>query len=65
VFGIVKPASRIKEITNTLNSSISSLTKKDVCIIWGGSRDIAKNESENGLGYLKDFATRQNLTIWW
>jgi hypothetical protein len=37
VLGIVKPGSRIKEITNTLNSTISSLTKKDVCIIWGGS----------------------------
>jgi lysophospholipase L1-like esterase len=52
----------MKEITNTLNSSINSLIKKDVCIIWGGSRDVAKNESENGLQYLKDFATRQNIT---
>jgi hypothetical protein len=62
VLGIVKPGSRIKELTNTLNSTISSFTKKDVCIIWAGSRDIAKDESENGLRYLKDFATRQNLT---
>jgi hypothetical protein len=37
VLGIVKHGSRIEEITNTLNSTISSLTKKDVCIIWGGS----------------------------
>jgi hypothetical protein len=37
VLGVVKPGPRIKELTNTLNSTISSLTKKDVCIIWGGS----------------------------
>lgn len=62
VLGIVKPGSRIKEITNTLNLTINSFSNKYVCIIWGGSRDVAKNESENGLRHLKDFATRQNLT---
>jgi trans-2-enoyl-CoA reductase len=33
--GIVKPGSNIKEITNTINPTVSSLTKKDVCIVWG------------------------------
>jgi hypothetical protein len=40
VLGIVKPGSNIKEITNTLNSTVSSLTKKDVCIVWGGTHDV-------------------------
>jgi hypothetical protein len=62
VLGIVKPGSTLKEITNTINSTVNSLTKNDVCIIWGGSRDVAKNESENGLRHLKDFVTRQYLT---
>jgi hypothetical protein len=60
--GIVKPGSNIKEITNTLNPTVSSLTKKDVCIVWGGTRDVAINESENGLRLMKDFVARQNHT---
>jgi hypothetical protein len=62
VLGIVKPGSTLKEITNTINSTVNSLTKNDVCIIWGGSQDVGKNESENGLRHLKDFVTRQHLT---
>jgi hypothetical protein len=60
VLGIVKPGSNNKGITNTLNSTVSSLTKKDVCIVWRGTRDIVKNEGENGLRQMKDFVTRQN-----
>jgi hypothetical protein len=62
VQAIVKPGANIKEITNTLNSTVSSHTKKDVCIVWGGTRDIAKNEGENDLWQMKDFVTRQNHT---
>jgi hypothetical protein len=48
----------IKEITNTINPTVSSLTKKDVCIVWGGTCDVAINE--NGLRLMKDFVARQN-----
>lgn len=41
VEGMVKPGSNIKEITNTINSTVSLLTKKDVCIVYGGIRDVA------------------------
>lgn len=62
VFGIVKPGSNMKELTNTLNSTVSALSKNDVCIIWGGSCDIAKNESEYGLQQVKDLATKLSYT---
>jgi lysophospholipase L1-like esterase len=62
VQGIVKPGANIKEITNTLNLTVSSLTKKDGCIVWGRTRDIVKNEGQNGLRQMKDFVTRQNHT---
>ena len=43
VLGTVQPGSSIKLVTNTMNSVISSLTKKGVCIIWEGAYDVAKN----------------------
>jgi uncharacterized protein with PhoU and TrkA domain len=54
VTGIVKPAANMEEIANTA----SSLTKKDVCIIGGGTRDVAKNESENGLRQMNRLLSR-------
>jgi hypothetical protein len=33
VLGTVKPGSSIKVVTNTMNSAISSLSKKDVCVV--------------------------------
>jgi hypothetical protein len=62
VLCIVKPGSNMKEITKTLNLTASSLSKKDVCIIWGGSCDIAKNEREYGLRQVKDLVKRLNST---
>jgi hypothetical protein len=38
VHGIVKPGANIKEITNMLNSTVSSLTKKKMCVLCG--RDL-------------------------
>jgi hypothetical protein len=62
VLGTVKPGSNIKVVTNMMNSAISSLTKKDVCILWGGAHDVAKNETEGGLRRLKDFVADHNRT---
>jgi hypothetical protein len=61
VLGTLKPVSNLKEITNTLNLTVSSFTKKYVCIIRGGSCDVSKNENEYGLRKMKDLVTRQNL----
>jgi len=45
-----------KEITNSINLKNENLTKKDVVIICGGSRDVAKNEANDGLRMLSEFA---------
>jgi hypothetical protein len=49
VIGLVKPGSRLEDITNTMKSDLKELTNKDVCLIWGRSNDIAKNEINYGL----------------
>jgi hypothetical protein len=62
VLGTVQPGSSIKLVTNTMNSVISSLTKKYVSIIWEGAYDVAKNETEGGLRQLRDFVAEHNHT---
>jgi hypothetical protein len=62
VLGIVKPAASIEEIVNTVNLNARSYTKKDVCIVWGGTRDVAKNESENGLWQMESLVSRLKHT---
>jgi hypothetical protein len=49
----VKPGAKIEEIANSLDSTVRSYTKRDVYIIWGGARDVAKNEGEQGLRQMK------------
>jgi hypothetical protein len=41
ILGIVKPEAEIEEITNSLDSTVRSYTKRDVCMIWEGARDVA------------------------
>lgn len=62
VIGLVKPGSRLEDITNTMKSDLKELTNKDVCVIWGGSNDIAKNEINYGLRRLSDFVTKHSHT---
>jgi hypothetical protein len=58
----VKPGAKIDEVTNSLDSTIKSYTKRDVCIIWGGARDVAKNEGEHGLRQMKKVVSNMNHT---
>ena len=54
VHGIVKPGANT-ETVNTSTKSIGKLTKKDVVVVWGGTRDVGKNETEKGLHQIKNF----------
>jgi hypothetical protein len=48
VMGYVKPGSGMEVITDMAKKEITTLTKEDMVIIWGGANDIAKNEANNG-----------------
>ena len=56
VLGIVKPNANTEVSTTTLH--LENLTKKDLIIFFGGTKDISKNESKKGLLSLIDFARR-------
>ena len=62
VEAMVKPGANIEAILDSTDSVVSNLTKNDVCIIWGGTRDVVKNESNQGLRLLKNFTERHQHT---
>ena len=60
VTGYVKPGSGSKIVTETASVEVQKLSKKDVVIVWGGTNDISRNNSSQGLRHLSDFV--QNLS---
>jgi hypothetical protein len=60
----VMPGARLENITKLSDEGISTLDNNDAVIIWAGSNDIKKNETNKGLSHLKNFViTRQNTNI--
>ena len=49
VIGHVRPGSGMKVIMELANQEITTLTKKDMDVVWGGANDIARNEANNAL----------------
>jgi len=56
VIGIIKPNASVKAITDSINLKAEKLTRKDVVILCGGTRDIAKNVANIGLRHISQFA---------
>jgi len=56
VIGVAKPNAHVRAITNSINLKTEKLTKKDIVILCGGTRDIAKNEANIGLRHISQFA---------
>jgi hypothetical protein len=44
VTGTVIPGARNEAITHLANKEITNLCKDDVVVVWGGTKDISKNE---------------------
>jgi len=60
--GIVKPGANTEIIVNTSTKITRKLTKKDVVVVWRGTRDVGRNETETGLHQMKNFVTNHNQT---
>ena len=48
VQGFVKPAANLQTIVNTSPKTMGKLTKKDVVVLWGGTRDVGRNKTVKG-----------------
>ena len=62
VTSFVKPGTGLEVITNTAKEEINKLTKEDVVIVCGGTNDIGKNASSNGLKPLSNFVESRKHT---
>jgi len=62
VQGIVKLGANTKIIVNTSTKITSKLTKKDIVVVWGGTRDVGRNETEKGLHQIINIVTNHNQT---
>jgi len=50
---IAKPGANTEIIVNTSPKITRKLTKKDVVVVWGGTRDVGRNETKKGLHQVK------------
>ena len=55
VSSFIKPSTQMSEIITTTREEIQSLTKNDVIIIWGGARDIGKNNTLEAIECVNKF----------
>ena len=62
VFGSINPEAGMKTIKDTASVKVQQLTKKDVVVLWGGSNDIARNNSLVGLKHIIEFLIEANHT---
>ena len=62
VTGTVMPGSRLDNITSVARCEINSLCRNDFLVIWGGTNDIYKNESDVGLIYVRKLALQSKHT---
>jgi len=58
VNGITKPKANLEGITLPIDMNVDGYTKHDVLILSGGTMDVARNETNNGLGHLTPFSEK-------
>ena len=63
VIGQVKPGSGMKVITELANQEITTLTKKDMVVVWGGANDIARNEANKALTHINSVKSRKHTNV--
>jgi len=58
----VKPSSNLAAVINTAKKDTEELTKNNVVVVWGGTKDVGKNKTQNGLLQLKNIAENHKQT---
>jgi hypothetical protein len=59
---MVKPGSDINILTNSVRDSVQVLSKNDVLIFSGGTRDVGSNETTEGLRQIQNFVRENDQT---
>ena len=53
--GFVIPGTGVNTITSSAKTDIQHLSKQDVVVVWGGSKDVGKNETKKGINCIQRF----------
>jgi RNase P/RNase MRP subunit p30 len=62
VLGLVNSGSGMEFIKDTARVKLHQLKKNDVVVVWGGSNDIARNNSIKGMKNILEFVLNANHT---
>jgi RNase H-fold protein (predicted Holliday junction resolvase) len=58
----MQPGANSQMIVNTSTKIMGKLTKKDLVVVWGGTRDVGRNETEKGLHQIRNFEENHKQT---
>lgn len=58
----MKPGAKLEEIVTPPINTTTKLTKKDVVVVWGGTRGIGRNEAKKALQQISNFVQNHNQT---
>jgi hypothetical protein len=61
-YGIVKPRMGLEKTVDLTKKETNILEKKDTVVVWGGTNDIAKNNTDEGQKHLIDFVDKNRHT---
>ena len=58
----MKPGANSQTIVITSTKTTGKLTKKDIVVVWGGTRDVGRNETVKWLHQLRNFVENHKQT---
>lgn len=62
VTGLVKPGADLSAILSSGVKDIKDFTKNDVVVLWGGTKDVSRNETSNGQTQIRNFVRENGHT---
>jgi hypothetical protein len=62
VQGFMNPGTGLNTTITSAKRDIQQLSKQDVVVIWGGSKDVRKNETKQGINWIQSFVETNKHT---
>ena len=62
VIGHLMTGAGMKTITEIAEQEVSTLTEKDMVVVWGAANDVARKETKSALAYIIEFAKLRKHT---
>ena len=60
--GFINPGTGLKTISTSAKREIQQLSTQDVVVMWGGSKDVGRNETKQGINWIQNFVETNKHT---